>query len=116
MNKSEEILKRIIAVEEAKKRKPAFGKAEGFSFAVNVDSLDSNEFLTQSFGRGLSDRKKISEFINTAKKHYIGAKGKPTMSAVKAWVKDNGKDIQFFAKWKSDSQFNKADVVEIYVK
>jgi len=112
------IAKRVLggkkeSLTEAKGPKPSFGNAEGDSYAVLVSGLDSNDFYKQPFGRQLGDLRKIQEFMKTAKKGYVGAKGKSTMASVKLWVKEN-KPSQFYAKWKSDSSSYKDDSVEIY--
>jgi len=98
---------------EAKGRKPAFGSADKFNFAVQVNGLDSNDFFKQPFGRTLGDMKKVQKFKETAKVASVGAKGKATKAAVRAWVKEN-KPTQFFAKWQKDSTNWKDDSVEIH--
>jgi len=110
MNRIEKIVERIL---EARGNRPSFGNAGGDSYAVQVDGLDSNEFYKQSFGRQLSDLRKVQEFKKTAKTGYVDAKGKSTMASVKMWVKDV-KPSQFYAKWQSDASMYKDDSVEIY--
>ena len=100
---------------EAKKRKASFGKTKDMSYAVQIDSLDSNDFYTQAFGRQISDLKKADEFIKTAKKGYVDGKGKATLPAVRKWVKEN-QPSEFYAKWKSDSSWYKDDSIEIFYK
>jgi hypothetical protein len=97
---------------EAKMPKTVFGSNDGFSYAVNLNGAD-NEFFKQPFGRQLDTLKKIKEFTAKAKKGSVGAKGKPTLAAVKDWVKMN-QPTQFYAKWKMDSTSYKDDSVEIY--
>lgn len=99
---------------EARGPKPFIKKADGFNYAVQIDGLD-NEFPSYPFGRQLSDIKKLKEWKKDAKKGYVGAKGKATMTAVKAWIKDN-KPSEFYAKWKPDSSSYKDDSVEIFYK
>lgn len=99
----------------AKGRKPAFGHTKDFNYAVNIASLDRNDFFYQNFGHQLSDLRRIEEWKKTAKKDWVDAKGIPTMKAVRAWVKEN-KPIEFYAKWTPDSSHNKDDSVEIYYK
>ena len=100
---------------EAKKRKPAFGTSDGSSYAVQINNLDSNDFPSQPFGRQMDDMKKVREWQKTAKKGYAGAKGKATLPAVKKWVKEN-QPSEFYAKWKADSGSWKDDSVEIFYK
>jgi hypothetical protein len=100
---------------EAKGKKPSFGNNDGNSYAVKVDSLDSNEFYKQPFGRRIDDMKKVKEFMSSAKKGYVGSKGKPTMASVKKWVKEM-KPSEFYAMWKQDSSSYKDDSVEIFYK
>ena len=100
---------------EAKKRKPAFGTSDGFSYAVNIPTLDSNEFLKMPFGRQLDDSRKVGEWKKTSKSTHVGAKGKGTLPSVKKWVKEN-KPSEFYAKWKMDSSSYKDDSVEIFYK
>lgn len=104
-----------IKIKTAKKRKPAFGQDGKINYAVQIDSLDSNEFFKAPFGRQLSDLKKVQQWKETAKKGYVGAKGKPTMSQVKKWVKEV-KPSEFYARWKKDSDMWKDDSVEIFYK
>ena len=103
------------SLEEARGKKPAFGTSDGFSYAVNIPTLDSNEFLKMPFGRQLDDSRKVGEWKKTAKKAYVGAKGKGTLPSVKKWVKEN-KPSEFYAKWKMDSSNYKDDSVEIFYK
>jgi len=103
------------SLEEARGKKPAFGTSDGFSYAVNIPTLDSNEFLKMPFGRQLDDSRKVGEWKKTAKKAYVGAKGKGTLPSVKKWVKEN-KPSEFYAKWKMDSSSWKDDSVEIFYK
>ncbi len=99
--------------------RPAFGRSDGrsdgTSYAVKVDSLSSNDFLSQPFGRQLDDMKKLRAWKETASKAHAGAKGKSTMPAVRRWVREN-KPAEFYARWKSDGPMWKDDSVEIYYK
>jgi hypothetical protein len=99
---------------EAKKRKPAFGNSEGFNYAVNIEGIE-NEFFKYAFGRQLDDLKKVKEWMKSAKKYNVDAKGKPTLSSVKSWIKMT-KPSEFYAKWKKDSSNYKDDSVEIFYK
>lgn len=94
-----------------RKQTAKFGKADGFSWAVNVDGID-NEFFRQPFGRRLDDQRKASEFAQSAKTAYVNAKGRATLTEVRRWVREN-QPSQFFARWRSDSANWKDDVVMI---
>ena len=111
------IVNEILNVVEAKKRKAGFGNSEGFSHAVSIDALDSNEFFKASFGRQLNDLKRVREWKASqgVKTDHVGAKGKSTMAAVKKWVKEV-KPTEFYARWKQDSSNYKDDSVEIFYK
>lgn len=98
-----------------RRRKPAFGTVDGMSYAVNVGSLDSNDFFKQPFGRQIDDMKRLRLWMETAKKGYAGAKGRATMPAVKRWVREN-QPAEFYARWKADSSMYKDDSVEIHYK
>ena len=93
----------------AKTQAGKFGTNDGFTWAVRVDGID-NEFFKQPFGRRLDDQKKAVAFAETAKKTHIGAKGKSTLAAVRAWVREE-KPKQFYASWRSDSPMWKDDSV-----
>jgi hypothetical protein len=111
------IVNEILSFTEAKKRKAGFGNSEGFSSAVLIDGLDSNEFFKAPFGRQLGDLKKVKDWKASqgVKTDHVGAKGKSTMAAVKAWVK-SVKPTEFYARWKQDSSNYKDDSVEIFYK
>ena len=91
----------------------SFGKSEGFSYAVKVDGLSSNDFYKRGFGAVVSEASTLKRFKEKAKKGHVRAKGKDTLRAVRAWVKEN-RPSQFYARWKSDSPMWKDDSVEIY--
>jgi len=97
------------------KQKPVFCEHMGFNYVVSVESLNSNEFFMDSFGRQLDDLKKLKLWKETAKLGWVGSKGKPTMKSVKKWIKEN-QPIEFYARWEADCQFHKDDVVEIFYK
>lgn len=94
--------------------KEGFGADSKFSYAVEVSGV-AKDFFKQPFGRQIDDMKKLKEFMSSAKKTHVGAKGKSTMAAVKAWVKE-AKPSQYYAKWQSDSANYKDDSVEVYYK
>ncbi len=104
-----------VKVKSARGRKPAFGHNDGFSYAVQIDNLDSNEFFKAPFGRQLSDLRKVQEWKKTAKSTHVGAKGKNTLTAVRKWAKET-KPSEFYAKWKKDSSSWKDDSVEVFYK
>lgn len=94
--------KELVAV----RLKPKFENVRGMNFAYQIEGVTDAD----------RDYKEVAEFTKTAKKGYVGAKGKATMPAVKKWVREN-KPSQFYAKWKADSSMWKDDTVEIwYVK
>lgn len=95
--------------------KPSFGTSEGYNYAVNIKGLDSNDFYTEPFGRSINDRKKAKEFAQSAKSGYADCKGKPSVPAVRKWIRENN-PTEFYAMWKKDSNFYKDDSVEIYYK
>jgi hypothetical protein len=104
-------------ITEARGRKAGFGtnRSDGFSYAVNIPILDSNDFVNMPFGRQLDDARKVQEWKKTAKSTHVGSKGKATLPAVRKWVKEN-KPTEFYAKWKMDSSNYKDDSVEIFYK
>jgi len=107
--------RRTSAITAAKSRKPVFGHHDGMSYAVKVDSLDSNEFFKQPLGRQLDDAKRLRTWKDGANTAWVGAKGKSTMSAIRRWIKEN-KPAEFYAKWKSDAPIYKDDSVEIHYR
>ena len=93
-----------------------FGNSEGRNYAVNIKNLpDGNDYFNRPFGRRLPSVKVVGEFMSSpgVKTMHIGAKGIPTMKAVKKWVKDNN-PIEFYACWPEDSSNYKDDSVLIY--
>jgi hypothetical protein len=109
----EQVVNRIRRnLSEVKTQKPGYGSKDGFSYAVHINDID-NEFFKMPFGRQIEYAKKIKDFTSKAKKVNVGAKGKPTLSAVKDWIKTN-KPTQFYAKWKSDNSNYKDDSVELF--
>lgn len=100
----------------ASKANPAFiGKAGKFSYAINVEGVDNSFPKANNFGTEISEMKKVGVFKQRANVSFVGAKGKPTIAAVRAWVKEN-KPSQFFARWTSDSSTYKDDSVQIWYK
>ena len=101
---------------EAKVEKPYFGlnDTKKKNCAVQINGIE-NDFLTKPFGQQIDAMKKLKEFKTNAKSTRVDAKGKPTMAAVKEWVKEN-KPSEFFASWEKDSSSYKDDSVEIFFK
>lgn len=95
--------------------KAAFGTAGKMSYAIKLNSIDDNEFMKKSFAQQVPSIRAAREFMASAKKDYVDAKGKATLAAVKAWVKEN-KPSEFYSLWQMDSSFYKNDVVEIFYK
>lgn len=83
-----------------------------FNYVVKIDGVDP-EYYTKPIGMQTDAWKKIEEFKASAKKYYVGAKGRSTLKAVKDWIKES-KPKQYFAQWRKDSQFYKEDSVEVY--
>jgi len=83
-----------------------------FNYVVKVENVDP-KFYLKPFGRQIDDLKLIDSFKKTAKKDHVGCKGKPSLSAVKAWIKAT-KPKFYYAKWRKDSSEYKDDSVEIF--
>ena len=83
------------------------------SWAVKVDGLSANDFLSLPFGRQMADAKKVQEFKATAKTYHVGAKHRATVAAVREWIKERNPS-QFFASWPSDSPQYKDDSVQVW--
>lgn len=98
-------------------KKGSFGSTENRNYVVKVDVLDSNDYWKKSFGQSLSDAKKVRDWLQSEgmKVFSIDAKGKPTMSSVKTWIKDNNPK-EYYAVWRKDSDYYKDDSVDIYYK
>ena len=93
-------------------KKACYGTVHGSSYAVLIDGVDG-DFFTRPFGRQLDDWRKIEDFKATAKHGYADSKWKPTMSAVKEWVRLY-EPKQFFAVWNSETDFYHDDSVKIF--
>ena len=93
-------------------KKACYGTVHGRSYAVCVEGVDG-DFFTRPFGRQLDELRKIEDFKATAKHGYADAKWKPTISAVKEWVRLY-EPKQFFAVWTADSRFLKEDSVQVF--
>ena len=100
-----------------KKRKAIFGNAEGRSYAVKIDSLDSNDFFKRSFGQQLNDLRRVTAFTHDeeVKVTWVSVKGKASMSGLKAWIKMVNPS-EFYANWKQDSPYYKDDSLEVFYK
>lgn len=108
---SEEIRKAIAGAFRLLKPFMDFGAKDVLIGLYNLDQ--SLNVVMKIEGVTPSDLRAIHEFKKSAKKGWVGAKGKPTLPAVKKWIKDNKPD-QYYAKWEQDSSFYKDDSVEIY--
>jgi hypothetical protein len=100
----------------SKGEKPFVAKAGDFNFAVNISGVE-NDYPNQGFSGEVENRKAVVAFTNDpkTKKTSIGAKGKSTLAAVKAWVKQNP-NTEFYAKWRPDSSTYKDDSVDVYYR
>lgn len=98
------------------KKKQFIGNADGFSWAVKLDGINP-EFPKEPFGRQIDGLRRSRVFVKEpdTKSYHVGAKGKSTLAAVRAWVKET-KPSEFYARWKSDSSIYKDDSVEIFYK
>ena len=101
---------------EAKVEKPYFGldDTKKKNCAVQINGIE-NDFRSKPFGQQIDSMKKLKEFKTNSKSTRVDAKGKATMTAVKAWVKEN-KPSEFYASWEKDSTYYKDDSVEIFFK
>jgi hypothetical protein len=99
------------------KSKPFFGTIEKVNYCVNVNGVpDGNTFPTLPFGRSLDAKRFMKTWVEGAKTAHVDCKGKPTMSTVKQWIKDN-KPSEFYAQWRADSKYDwKDDSVKICYK
>jgi hypothetical protein len=111
MNKFSDFLNEKAA---QKTEKPFIGSSGKFNYAVQINGIENN-FVLSPYGQQLESLKKVKEFKDSAKKATINAKGKSTLAAVKAWIKENS-FTEFYAKWESDSSTFKDDVVDIFYK
>lgn len=101
-------------LDEAKGGKPFFGVKEGKAYAVNLpNAKGGNE--PRNMGWLMDNNSIIKEFMKDAKKHYVDAKGKATLPAVKKAVKMLGAK-EFYASWKADSPSYKDDSFPLYYK
>lgn len=101
-------------LDEAKGMKPFFGVKDGKAYAVNLSNAKGgNE--PRNMGWLMDNNTTIKDFMKDAKKHYVDAKGKATLPAVKKAVKmlDAG---EFYASWKADSPSYKDDSFVLYYK
>jgi hypothetical protein len=99
---------------EAKPKK-FIGKIEKFNYAAQLKDFDCSTLKNPNFVNQLKLQKFVREWKKGAKIEYVSAKGRPTLSAVKEWVKENN-PTEFYAKWQSDSSTYKDDTVEIFCK
>jgi hypothetical protein len=95
------------------KNKPFFGTVDKINWAMCIDTLEDNSFPTKPFGHQLNDLRKFQEFTKSAKKLYVGTKGKASLPSVKKEIKERGLK-QFAARWGADSSGYKDDSVIVY--
>lgn len=100
-------------ITEKIKAKAFIGTAQKKNWAVKLEGFDATLIDGGGFTAIMDLKRFITPFKESAKKTHIDSKGKATISAVKAWVKEN-KPSEFYAKWTPDSSFYKDDSVEIY--
>lgn len=82
---------------------------------MKIDGVDGESLASGNMNAMIDlnkAMKKAKDSGNEFKKATIGAKGKGTLPAVKAWIKEK-KPSQYYAKWEKDSSSYKDDVVEI---
>lgn len=92
--------------------KTTFDSINGFNFAYRVEGVEPG-YHRFGYGKKIRDIHNVNEFKMVAKSFYVGAKKKPTISAVRLWVKEN-KPSQFWACWKTDTDFYKDDSVQVW--
>ena len=114
MSRASKILEQLGIINEGK---ASYGDSEGYSYAVQINTLSNNEYFKLPFGRAMSDMNLVNVWLKSEgiKTFNIDSKGKPTMKSVKEWVKQN-KPTEFYARWKKDSSSYKDDSVEINYK
>jgi hypothetical protein len=101
-------------ISEAKPKK-FIGTLEKFSYAVQLNDFDATTLKGGNFGTQVKLNTVLKKWKKGAKSDYVPAKGKPTLSAVKEWIKENN-PTEFYAKWQSDSSSYKDDTFEIFYK
>ena len=84
------------------------------SRAVNIIGIKGGN-KPRNLGWMISNRDIIVAFKKDAKSTYAGAKGKPTIPAVKKHLKMLGA-TEYYANWKPDSSSYKDDSVKIWYK
>ena len=105
-----------LFTEELQESDNAFiGKSDGKNFAVKIEGFDNMSLKGGNFGTQVKLNKFLKPFRAEAKETRIASKGKATLAAVKAWVKEN-QPSEFFAKWTPDSSSYKDDSVKIIYK
>ena len=110
----DDVKKESVELDEAKKDKPFVGASDGTSWAVNISGVKGGN-VPRNLGWQISNRDIIGAFKKDAKSTYAGAKGKPTIPAVKKHLKMLGA-TEYYANWKSDSGIHKTDSVQIWYK
>ena len=85
---------------------------EGFSVVGKFKDFSAKDWATKPQFQ-IDNRDQFAKFKANAKSVHVGAKLKPTVPAVKKWVREN-KPSQYYAKWRMDSELHKDDSVEIF--
>lgn len=92
------------------RHKPLIGNYSKFNYAILLEDTPLNSPIFK-----MDDLKRIRKFTEEAKVTHIDAKGKPTLPAVKKFIKEM-KPIEYYAKWQADSSYYKDDSVEFFYK
>lgn len=84
------------------------------SLAVSLDGIDIAGIKVDNLHARLNLHCEIQNLnrVGSGKVHYISCKGKPSISTVKAYVKEHNLQ-KFYALWRSDSSYWKDDIVEL---
>lgn len=85
------------------------------AYAYRVEGLPQNYYALD--GRQFDHAGAVKAFRDGVRTHYVDAKRKGTLAAVRKYVKDFlPADAQFYACWRADSPSWKDDCVELLVK
>lgn len=92
--------------------KPAYGRSDGMSYAVCVPGVD-NALFRKPFGHQLDDLRRIRKWKTAARVVWVDAKCKPTLPAVRRWIREH-RPAAFYARWRSDDSMYKHDSIELF--
>ena len=81
---------------------------------VKINGVDK-DYHRLPFGRQIEDIKKIRLFCQSALSYHVGAKHKPTLPAVKQWLKEKAPS-EYYASWEADHYNYKDDSVQVFYK